>query len=390
LGLKKPSSFETSLESYQTIDILGEGGSGRVYLVHDTKGNEFALKCLNPDRINENNLDRFKNELNFHLNNTNPNILTILDHGFLFSDDVKIPFYVMDRYSSSLRELLNKRLDPELGFYLFRQILDGVDHAHQKQIFHRDLKPENILVDEKSHNLVIADFGIAHFSQEDLFTAVETKSTERLANFQYAAPEQRARRRIVDQKADIFSLGYILCEIFTGEIPQGTNYLKVSERYEQFSFLDEIIDLMIRQKPSSRPSSIHEVKKIILDAEESHSKTSFTEPGLSAKKGSQNLVQYIAEIDLSGRIDDLNSDTVICISAGLSYCVKISSMEKIRALEIININNPNWSKKRCRIFLFTSLIYLLIYDNIEKLDFVIIDPEYLGYEPIIKNTILYF
>ena len=76
---------------------------------------------------------------------------------------------------------------------LFSQLLNGVEAAHLRKVIHRDLKPENILYDPRGNRVIVADFGIAQFQEEELYTAVETKAEDRLANFQYAAPEQRKR-----------------------------------------------------------------------------------------------------------------------------------------------------------------------------------------------------
>ena len=89
---------------------------------------------------------------------------------------------------------------------LFSDVLDGVEAAHFLKVIHRDLKPENLLVTMPSRRVVVADFGVAHFEEEDLYTAVETREAERLANFLYSAPEQRARGRDVDCRADVFAL----------------------------------------------------------------------------------------------------------------------------------------------------------------------------------------
>jgi serine/threonine protein kinase len=80
----------------------------------------------------------------------------------------------------------------------FSQLLDGVEAAHLQQVVHRDLKPENVLHDTKSDQLTVADFGIAQFEEEELYTLIETTPNRRLANFQYAAPEQRNRGAAVD------------------------------------------------------------------------------------------------------------------------------------------------------------------------------------------------
>lgn len=77
-------------------------------------------------------------------------------------------------------------------------------------MWHRDLKPENILHDPIENRLVVSDFGIAHFTAELMHTLVETKLAERLANFHYAAPEQRRPGGLVDHRADIYALGLIL------------------------------------------------------------------------------------------------------------------------------------------------------------------------------------
>jgi len=93
-------------------------------------------------------------------------------------------------------------------------------------VFHRDIKPANIL---QSHDeeIVVADFGIAHFHEEHLRTLVDTHPNERLANFGYSAPEQRKRGSTVDQRADVYALGLILNEMFTRHVPQGSGYADI-------------------------------------------------------------------------------------------------------------------------------------------------------------------
>jgi serine/threonine-protein kinase len=82
------------------------------------------------------------------------------------------------------------------------------------------LKPENLLVSAQNR-IVVADFGIAHFREEHMLTAIETRATERLANYRYSAPKQRTPGATVDERADIFALGYILNEMFTTDVPHG-------------------------------------------------------------------------------------------------------------------------------------------------------------------------
>jgi serine/threonine protein kinase len=121
-----------------------------------------------------------------------------------------------------------------------------------------------VLYDASNQTLLVADFGIAHFGEEELYTLVETNAHERLANFQYAAPEQRARGKIVDHRADIFATGLILNEMFTGHIIQGEGYARVGKVAPEFSYLDEMIAKMIQQFPEDRPNSIAEIKQILI------------------------------------------------------------------------------------------------------------------------------
>ncbi|MBI3545002.1 MAG: serine/threonine protein kinase, partial [Gammaproteobacteria bacterium] len=203
--MKKPKQLRTTFTTYQIHDCVGEGGSGVVYSASDDNGSKLAIKILEPAKASKDRLKRFENEFRFCSRNKHPNIITVLDHGLV---DDSVPFFVMPLYEGSFRGLIGK-LSPRDALTTFEKILDGVEGAHKLGVIHRDLKPENILVNSKGKELVIADFGIATFEEEELFTAVETKDNARLANFQYAAPEQRVRGKPVDKRADIYALGLI-------------------------------------------------------------------------------------------------------------------------------------------------------------------------------------
>jgi serine/threonine protein kinase len=142
----------------------------------------------------------------------------------------------------------------------FNQILEGVKYFHSKGNYHRDLKPENILIDKKQKRAVIADFGISHFNEEHIYTVVETKINSKLANFQYAAPEQRERGSAINHKADIYALGLILNEMFTGKVPYGTGYKKISSVSDDYSFLDDVVDEMLRQNQLDRIDNIEKIQ----------------------------------------------------------------------------------------------------------------------------------
>src|SRR5262249_39876882 len=146
----------------------------------------------------------------------------------------------------------------------FDHLLDGVEAAHLKGVIHRDLKPENVLYDPAHDALVVADFGIAHFAEDELYTLVETRPNDRLANFQYAAPEQKQRGRQITRAADVFALGLMLNEMFTGEIPLGSEHKTIASVTSEYRYLDELVTAMIRQDPAARTASIEDVKKELI------------------------------------------------------------------------------------------------------------------------------
>jgi serine/threonine protein kinase len=261
--LKNAISFETTFGTYVVDELIGEGGAGRVFGGVDHDRSPIALKILANARASTDKRRRFKNEIAFLSQNKHANIVAVIDHGIARSGEIDGPFYVMRRYDSNLRDIIKVGIQPDAVLALFLQMLDGVEAAHLKNVVHRDLKPENILHDKKSGTLAIADFGIARFTEDILATVVETGPNQRLANFQYAAPEQRTAGQQVGVTADIYALGLMLNEMFTGVVPHGTQFRTISQVSGEMAFLDAIVSKMLSQSPTDRPSSISELKQLI-------------------------------------------------------------------------------------------------------------------------------
>jgi len=256
--------FETPFDTYTVVKIIGEGGAGIVYEVNNASGEIYALKCLAPDRVTAERLKRFKNEIAFCQKQDHPNIVKVIDTGATLIKEVKCPFYVMRRHDGTLRTHMRAALKPEDALRAFSQVLDGIEAAHLVGVWHRDLKPENILWNERDGRLVIADFGIAHFEEEEIYTAVETKAASRMANFLYSAPEQRVRGTPVDWRADIFSLGLILNELFTKEVAQGAGFRRVKDIHPAYSYIDDLVEPMIQQNPGNRPPTVEHIKRDLI------------------------------------------------------------------------------------------------------------------------------
>jgi serine/threonine protein kinase len=260
----KGATLVTTFGRYTIGNSIGEGGAGRVFEVTDETGERFAAKLLDPVKAVGEKRKRFKNEIIFGIKNEHKNIIRVVDFGLYTDESGEAPFYVMPLYDGTLRKLIKTGIDRQKVLPCFAQLLDGVEAAHRLGVIHRDLKPENVLFEPTLGLLVVADFGIAQFNQEEMYTLIETRATDRLANFQYAAPEQREHGQAVDHRSDIYALGLILNELFTGEIPLGSGHKTIASVASDYSYLDELVEQMRRQSPGERPSSIAQIKQQLI------------------------------------------------------------------------------------------------------------------------------
>ena len=259
--LEKNLKVSTAFSELSLIKQIGNGGNGIVYSAEDKEGSNFAIKLIPVDGPSIKR-KRLKNEVNFCEKYKHPNIIEILDHGFLDLGEKAYSFYVMPLYKETLRDKMKTGLATDDVIPTLCGLLEGLKYAHSKGVIHRDLKPENILVDENSNKPVICDFGIAHFSEDLLITAVETRPAERLANFQYAAPEQRIKGMEISPATDLYSLALIMNEMFTGKIPETGDYTKISDVNPDYDYLDDLFLKLYRQNPRDRLQS---AEKVILE-----------------------------------------------------------------------------------------------------------------------------
>ena len=139
---------------------------------------------------------RFKNEISFLERNKHRNIVTVIDYGVSRGSELNGPFYVMRKYQSSLRPLMEKGIPPDGVLPLFSQILNGVEAAHMQGVVHRDLNRRTFysIRSRRPSQLQTSEFEI---TEDILATLVESTPEQRLANFLYAAPEQRTPRQPV-------------------------------------------------------------------------------------------------------------------------------------------------------------------------------------------------
>jgi serine/threonine protein kinase len=210
---------DKKLGKYTIIKELGKGGMAVVYLAHhDDIDRYVAMKVLNPEKYNNPKMQaRFKLEARSIAKLEHQYILPIFDFGH---DETSQESYIVMRYVSggTLSDRIEER---QMSMEAIAQILNHVgsalDYAHSHDILHRDIKPSNILMDDKGIAF-LSDFGIAKHIDGDVITITESESV--IGTPYYMSPEQcRGESDTLTPASDIYSLGVVLFEMLTGQIP---------------------------------------------------------------------------------------------------------------------------------------------------------------------------
>jgi serine/threonine protein kinase len=206
---------------YKILRLIGAGGMGTVYDVEDTTiGKRYVLKTLHPKfGAREDLVRRIQHEARTLARLHHPNIVEVVTAG-VTADELRLPYYLMERLSGqSLRLILDKKgqLDLAHAYHIGIDLLDALDHAHDKGVIHRDVKPDNIFLHRTMAGVTVTkllDFGIV--------SMLDARSLETggrfLGTLRYAAPEQ-LRGEKPTAKTDIYSAALVLYEIVAGRGP---------------------------------------------------------------------------------------------------------------------------------------------------------------------------
>ena len=211
---------ETFGGRYEILGSLGRGGMGVVYRARDTQLDEtVALKLLRPDAIQTDPslLERFKQEIRLARRITHRNVLRTHD----FGDASGVPYISMEYVDGvNLKDLLRSRgaLPLGVGLSVAKQMCHGLAAAHEMGVVHRDVKPHNMMILPETGDLKIMDFGISCMQSVGSSSAGMTLAGTVMGTPDYMPPEQ-AQGRAVDFRADLYSLGVVLFEVFTGRLP---------------------------------------------------------------------------------------------------------------------------------------------------------------------------
>ena len=242
----------------EILELLGKGGMGAVYKARQRGLVRFvALKIL-PQEIGHDLAfaERFGREARALARLSHNHIVSVYDFG-----QVDNLFYVIMEYVDgvNLRQTIQAGgLTPQAALAIVPQICEALQFAHDEGIVHRDIKPENILVDKKGH-VKIADFGLAKMLEHDPSDDFLTATRQIMGTPRYMAPEQMQSSRDVDHRSDIYSLGVVLYELLTGELPIG-KFALPSRKVQVDVRLDEIVLRALEQEPEQRYQHASDVK----------------------------------------------------------------------------------------------------------------------------------
>lgn len=269
-----------SFRGYEVGEKIGSGGMSTLYKgVQTALGRTVAIKLLHPGLADDESfIARFEREARAASALGHPNIVSVIDFGS--EDDV---YYIVMEYvpGTDLRVVLNKtpKLPPEVVLAILEEVAHGLEAAHDQGIIHRDIKPGNVLL-STSGQVKIADFGLARQASDIERISALTIPGSVLGTPAYMSPEQAAGKD-VDHRTDIYALGVMAYELFTGEKPfQGGTYSeirdqiinreppRVSKRAAVTLEIEALVNRMIEKDPDKRYNAARNLLRGIEDCME--------------------------------------------------------------------------------------------------------------------------
>ncbi|MEM7010127.1 MAG: serine/threonine-protein kinase [Verrucomicrobiota bacterium] len=251
------------LEGYEIQQLLGRGGMGAVYRgLQSSLNRSVAIKILPAELTDEDEsfIDRFRREGEAMAALSHPNIVTIHDFGETDADHCYLIMEFVD--GLDLHQLIQRgELNQQRSLEIVSKVCDALEYAHRQGYVHRDLKPANILI-SKDGEVKLCDFGLAKVVAPEEANAAPQPTLTQIGSIMgtpdYSSPEQLDGRE-VDHRADLYSLGVIVYEMLTGEIPRGV-FVPPSEKTGVDERLDQLVRKAMMSEISQRYQSATEIR----------------------------------------------------------------------------------------------------------------------------------
>ena len=239
------------LPNFELVEHLGKGGMGVVWKARERVLNRHvAIKLLRNARNDDAFVERFTREACVMAQLNHPNIVTLFTFGRTRSNHCYLVMEMVD--GMDLAQLLSKNtLDVATTLAIINDVCDALRHAHDAGFVHRDIKPANVLIDRHGR-VKVADFGLARLTHESNTDTLDiTKRGWAVGTPHYTAPEQANGRGDEDHRADIYSLGVMLYQMLTGELPRGI-FRPPSLKQKVDKRLDKVVLKALQEEPEKR------------------------------------------------------------------------------------------------------------------------------------------
>ncbi len=272
---------------YSVQNLIGRGGMGCIYKVHDNVlGETVALKTLLPQFVKDKMVvERFFNEAKIARKMAHPNIVRVHDIG---TADSTVYISMEYLHGQSLRELMETQpggiqIPLKKSLYIIDELCAALEYAHQYTI-HRDIKPENVMIGSDG-NVKLMDFGISKLMSNTRMTGASVV----MGTPFYMSPEQLKNSRDVDARADVFSVGVVLYEIITGNVPTGVPKPPSAVSSDVPQELDGIIEKCVDPDPRKRYQNATELRTALI-------------PIISAVASGQSVQSHTTQIKVQSNV----------------------------------------------------------------------------------------
>ena len=258
------ANVKMAWQGYKVVAKLGEGGMATVYkAIQESLQRPVAIKILAANMKELPEIEsRFDKESLIIAQLNHPHIIHVIDKGLTSKGR---PYFVMEYVKGmTLEECINRdKLNYNQKVDTLVQVCKALAYAHKNGVIHRDIKPANILIDEEWQARV-ADFGIAHFYEAGDENPLHVDAQSFLGTTSYMAPELRQNPDSASIQSDIYALGILMYELFTGICPN--HDIPPPSKYDP-DLSSELNDLILRcleESPGERPRSADDIKNVLL------------------------------------------------------------------------------------------------------------------------------